>query len=189
VTSLDDDPGAGAGTDDAAGAALDLSPRTGGDGPTVRSRRQANPLVWVVLAGIVVAIGFVVFQGLSNATLYFRNVDEALAQRDELGDRRFRLQGLVVADEAGDDTETFVVAFNGAEVEVESAADALPTQFEIGQPVVMEGRFADQAAALFLADRVLVKHDEAYEADNGDRLAEAEDGSDAGESDGATGGG
>jgi cytochrome c-type biogenesis protein CcmE len=42
---------------------------------------------------------------------------------------------------------------------------------------VMEGRFAEQDEPLFLADRVLVKHDESYEADNGERIADAQDGS------------
>jgi len=189
MTTVDDDPGAGLGTDEAAGPALDLTPRTGGDAPPVRRRRKTNPIVWVVLAVIVVAIGFVVFQGLSNATLYFRNVDEAIAQRDDLGTRRFRLQGLVVEDETDGDLETFRVAFNGAEVTVRSDAESLPTLFEIGQPVVMEGHFADHEEPLFLADRVLVKHDETYEADYGDRITDAEDGDTDAGADGSSGGG
>jgi cytochrome c-type biogenesis protein CcmE len=180
VTTLDDDPGAGLGTDDAAGPALDLSPRTIGAAPTRRTRRTGSPFVWVVLAVIVVAIGFVVFQGLSNATLYFRNVDEAIAHRDDLGTRQFRLQGLVTQGDPGD--RDFEVTFNGATVAVRSD-DGLPTN-AVGDPVVMEGHFADQAQPLFLANRILVKHDETYEADHGDRVTDAEDG----RSDGDTGG-
>jgi cytochrome c-type biogenesis protein CcmE len=176
-----DDPGAGVGTDDAAGPALDLSPRTGpGDaGPTARRRpkQRANPFVWVVLAVVVVGLGFVVLNGLSDATLYFRNADEAVAQRDELGTRRFRLQGLVVEDAVTrGDVAAFEVAFNDVVVPVEST-DGLPSLFEPGRPVVLEGRFAEGEELLFLADRILVKHDETYEADNEDRLDDAEDGS------------
>jgi cytochrome c-type biogenesis protein CcmE len=175
---LDDDPGSGVGTDDAAGPALDLSPRTSDADAPVRSaggRRRANPLLWVVLAAIVVAVGFVVFKGLSDATLYFRNADEAVAQRDELGTRRFRLQGAVVEDAITEgDVVTFEVEFNGVTVPVRSS-DGLPSLFAPGEPVVMEGRFAEQDEPLFLADRVLVKHDESYEADNGERIDDAQD--------------
>jgi cytochrome c-type biogenesis protein CcmE len=36
------------------------------------------------MAGVVVlaALGFLVFRGLGNATLYFRTADEAVAQRE-----------------------------------------------------------------------------------------------------------
>jgi cytochrome c-type biogenesis protein CcmE len=179
MTSMEDDPGAGVGTDDAAGPALDLTPRTGaGDAParTPRSARGANPLLWLVLAAIVAAVGFVVFKGLSGATLYFRNVDEAVADRGDLGTRRFRLQGTVVDDAVTEGAVVaFEVTFNDVTVPVRST-DGLPDLFAPGEPVVMEGRFADGDDAVFLADRVLVKHDESYEADNGDRIADAEDG-------------
>lgn len=173
-----DDPGAGHGLDSAADDGLDLTPRTGpADGPSrTRVRRRANPMVYVVLAIVVVGLGVVVSQGLSGATLYFRNADEAVAQHDSLGTRRFRLQGEVVApaDTEGD-VVTFEVTFNDVVVPVRST-DGLPSLFEPGRPVVMEGHFAEGDDILFLADRILVKHDESYEADNGDRLRDAEDG-------------
>ena len=178
MTSVEDDPGSGIGTDDAADTGLDLTPRTGDDAPVRSGRpaRKANPLLWVVLLAIVAGVGFVVYKGLSGATLYFRNADEAVAERDELGTRRFRLQGVVVDDAVTEgDVVTFEVEFNDVTVPVRST-DGLPSLFAPGEPVVMEGRFADAEDPLFLADRVLVKHDESYEADNGDRLDDAEDG-------------
>lgn len=181
-----DDPGAGSGIDDAADTALDLTPRTAGAGPA-RSRRRTSPLLWVVLAAVVGGLGFVVWNGLSGATLYFRNVDEALAERDELGTRRFRLQGLVVDEPTTEgDAVTFEVAFNDEVVAVRST-DGLPALFASGRPVVMEGRFAESAAPLFLADEVIVKHDEVYEAENEDRLDDAGDGRSASETDGQQG--
>jgi len=187
VSAHDDDPGSGVGTDDAAGPALDLSPRTGDHEAPVRSRparRKANPLLWVVLAAVVLGAGFVVFKGLSGATLYFRNADEAVAERDALGTRRFRLQGVVVAEAVTEgDVVSFEVTFNGVAVPVRST-DGLPGLFAPGEPVVMEGRFADQDEPLFLADRVLVKHDESYEADNGERIADAQDADADGSADG-----
>jgi cytochrome c-type biogenesis protein CcmE len=184
-----DDPGAGTGVDDAADTDLDLTPRTtGGRGPARSpARRRANPLLWVVLVGVVAGIGLVVWNGLRGATLYFRNVDEAVAQRDELGTRRFRLQGLVVDDPVTEgDTVSFEVTFNDVVVPVRST-EGLPALFEPGRPVVMEGRFADGEVPLFLADEVFVKHDEVYEADNGERLDDAGDGRSGDQQDGRSG--
>lgn len=178
LTDVDDDPGSGVGTDEAAGPQLDLSPRTAGAAPGAPGRvhRRTSPFVWVVLGVVLAGLAFVVIQGLNNATLYFRNADEAVADREELGTRRFRLQGLVV-DEATTDGETvaFEVEFNDVVVPVVST-DGLPSLFEPGRPVVMEGRFAEGEAILFEADRILVKHDETYEAEHDDRLDDAEDG-------------
>ena len=180
MSERDHDPGSGVGVDDAADDEIDLTPRTppaGHDGRgAAMGRRRTSPLAWVVLAVVVAGLGFVVLNGLSGATLYFRNADEAVAQREELGTRRFRLQGLVVADAVTDgDVSSFEVTFNGVDVPVRST-DGIPSLFQPGRPVVMEGHFAEGADVLFLADRIFVKHDETYEADNGDRIDDAEDG-------------
>jgi hypothetical protein len=81
-------------TDDVDG--LDLTPRQAppvGGGSADRGKRIA---VLGALSVLVVALVFMAYQGLNNATVFFRNVDEAVAQRDTLGDKRFRLQGSVV---------------------------------------------------------------------------------------------
>ena len=52
-----------------------------------------------------------------------------------------------------------------------------PELFEPGIPVVLEGRWASSRRRL-QSDAILVKHAEQYEADNGDRLDDAEDGRD-----------
>lgn len=178
--AVEDDPGAGLGHDSAADTSIDLTPRTGPSSAGGRpARRRTNPAAWVLLGLVVVALGFVVVQGLGNATLYFLNADEAIAQRDELGDRTFRLQGLV-RDDGDGSAATFLVEFNGVTVAVESTQGP-PTLEEFGEdvPVVLEGRFAE-GSDLFLAHRILVKHDETYEAENQDRLRDAEDGRGAG---------
>ena len=78
---------------------MDLSPRHEVEKPSElrqkvhRNRRRAVLAATVVL---IAAAAFATAQGLRNATLFFRNVDEAVEQRPELGDRRFRLQGRVV---------------------------------------------------------------------------------------------
>lgn len=122
------------------------------------------------LAGVVVlaALGFLVFQGLGNATLYFRTADEAVAQRQQLGDRRFRIEGDVVEGsvrQVGNDV-SFTLVKNSVEVPVQHKGDP-PELFRPGIPVVLEGRFQGDH---FSSDRILVKHSETYVAENPDRV-------------------
>ena len=108
-----------------------------------RTRRRWAPLV--VLAVVVLGLGALVYKGLNDAALYFRSVDEAVAQRDELGTKRFRLQGTVVGEPTveGDDVR-FEVAFGGAVAEVDHVG-APPDMFRPGIPVVLEGHWADDS--------------------------------------------
>ncbi len=168
----DDDPGAGHGYDES--PELDLSPRT--SAPTAPRTRKRRPIgVYVVLAAVVLGIGFVVLQGLDGATLYFRNADEAVADRDDLGTRRFRLQGLVRDDVVQDgESVSFTVTFDDADVAVQHTGDP-PDLFQPGQPVVLEGHFVEGGDA-FASDRILIRHSEEYEAENDGRIADAGDG-------------
>jgi len=128
------------------------------------SRRR----LWLAGGVVVVALGFLVAQGLGNATLYFRTADEAVAQRESLGDRRFRIQGDVVAgtiSQTGNDV-SFTLAKNNVEVPVRHRGDP-PELFQPGIPVVLEGHFDGQ---VFDSDRILVKHSETYTAENPERV-------------------
>jgi len=122
------------------------------------------------LAGVVVlaALGFLVYQGLGNATLYFRTADEAVAQRTQLGDRRFRIEGDVVDGSVRQtgSTVTFTLTSKSVEVPVVHEGDP-PELFRPGIPVVLEGHFAGDH---FASDRILVKHSETYVAKNPDRV-------------------
>jgi cytochrome c-type biogenesis protein CcmE len=129
---------------------------------------QTRRRLW--LAGIVVigALGFLVVQGLGNATLYFRTADEAVAQRAQLGNRRFRIEGDVVdgsVHQVGNDV-SFMLTSKNVEVPVRHQGDP-PELFRPGIPVVLEGRFEGDH---FASDRILVKHSETYIAQNPDRV-------------------
>lgn len=169
-------PGVGASDD-----ASRLAPRV----PPAARRRRKNPLAFASLVLIVVAMLFVVFNGLGDATLFFRNADEAVAQRAELGDRRFRIQGLVDGDTitATSHGVDFVVTHDGVDVTIAHQGDP-PDLFQPGIPVVLEGRWAmvgdvdvpAPAAGLptdggwyFASDRFFVKHTEVYMEENPDR--------------------
>ncbi|MEA2826210.1 MAG: cytochrome c-type biosis protein CcmE [Actinomycetota bacterium] len=126
-----------------------------------------NRRVWLCVALLVGALGFLLYQGLGNATLYFRTADEAVAQREKLGDRRFRIEGNVLSpvQEQGDFV-SFRIEANGVEVPVTHKGDP-PELFQPGIPVVLEGRFQGDG---FSSDRILVKHSETYVAENPERV-------------------
>jgi cytochrome c-type biogenesis protein CcmE len=131
-----------------------------------------NRRLWIAGAVVVAALGFLLVQGLGNATLYFRTADEAVAQREALGSRRFRIQGDVVggsvrqSEDAGDNVVVFTLTSRGATVPVLHQGDP-PELFRPGIPVVLEGRFEGDH---FASDRILVKHSETYVAEHPERV-------------------
>ncbi len=154
-------------TDDVDG--IDLTPRQAppvGGGSADRGKRVA---ILGTLGVLVVALVFMAYQGLNNATVFFRNVDEAVEQRDELGDKRFRLQGSVVDGSLESDGTSvrFAVEYGGVRADVVHLGDP-PELFQPDIPVVLEGAWSDEGD-WFASDRILVKHTEDYEAENPDR--------------------
>jgi cytochrome c-type biogenesis protein CcmE len=169
--TLDEPESSDAGEGDEAGAARVGAPRS--------PRRR---LALAVVGVLVLALGFLVYKGLSNATVYFRNADEAVAERESLGDKRFRLQGSVVDDAVEtDDGVNFDVTYNGVAVAVRHVGDP-PELFEPGIPVVLEGSWDPGGGDFFASDRMFIKHDATYESkdDYDERLREAEQGGDQG---------
>lgn len=160
---------------------LDLTPRTGAAPARSRSvgRRWGALGVLAVLGAVLV---FIVVQA-RGASLYYRNADEAVAQRSELGEDRFRLQGVVVGDPVEEGTaKVFDVAYGGVAVTVRHTGKE-PALFKPGLPVVAEGSW-NAAGTEFDSDRLLVKHtedykkaetdDEEYEQEHPDRMVDEE---------------
>lgn len=150
---------------------LDLSPRSSAPRRSRRgpARRLLPLLVLAVLAGILV---FIVFQA-RGATLYFKNADEAVAQKASLGTKDFRLQGTVVSKESKpvDGATEFVLQYNDVDVRVRHTGSE-PAMFKPGIPVVAEGHW-NEAGTVFDSSRLLVKHDndyKDYDKDNPDRV-------------------
>lgn len=144
---------------------LDLTPRSG----AAPSRSRAGGRRWLamgVLVLLVGVVGFVIVQA-RGATLYFKNADEAVAEKAELGTSRFRLQGVVVGEPLRLDHATnFTVAYHGVSVDVVHTGSE-PALFKEGLPIVAEGSWSDDGDH-FASDRLLVKHTEDYKkADDG----------------------
>ncbi|MFV0524333.1 MAG: cytochrome c maturation protein CcmE [Acidimicrobiales bacterium] len=170
--SRDTNPG-DAGATATAADQLDLTPRPD-DGP-VEARRSRNGRNIAIVAVIVAVLGVVVYQALAEARVYFLNVDEAVAQRDDLGDQTFRMQGTVETDDGMDETGAlrFKVAYNGVDTTVVHVGDEPTSLFAIGQPVVVEGRWDGDH---FRSTQIVIKHSEEYVEDNPDRIDEAVEG-------------
>ncbi|MGH9268504.1 MAG: cytochrome c maturation protein CcmE, partial [Acidimicrobiales bacterium] len=114
------------------------------------------------------ALSFLLWKGLDDATLYFRTADEALAQKASLGDRRFRIEGAVVAGsvQVRGDEVAFVIEENDGRVPVVHRGDP-PELFRDMIPVVLEGRFEGD---VYRSDRIMVKHTNQYRAANPERV-------------------
>jgi cytochrome c-type biogenesis protein CcmE len=119
-------------------------------------------------AGIVLlAIGYIMFGGLGENLVYYLTPDEAVAQRADFPDgERFRLGGLV---EHGSIVETengvdFTVL--GDDVAIDIVHEGTPPQlFRDDVGVVVEGAWEGDH---FLADTLIIKHDEEYRSADGE---------------------
>ncbi len=176
-----------------ADANLDLTPREVGDAPS----RNKRILPKMVLAVVVVGLGFVVLQTLGSAALFFYNADEAVERRDELVGQRFRVQGTPFGDPVRVEVErnglqeigvAFPIAFDGIVVDVVHVGSPAEL-FQPGVPVVLEGTWqtglptgVDQITQgandgwHFASTEMIVKHDNEYRNDNEERLDDADSG-------------
>ena len=125
-------------------------------------------MVLVVVAG---AIGFLLYKGLGDATVYFKTADEAVAQKQSLGSRRFRVEGSVVTGSVASrpDSVAFDIISAGEVVHVVHRGSEPPELFKEGIPVVLEGRWSGDHYA---SDRIIVKHTSEYREKNPDRVGE-----------------
>ena len=179
---LDDDESADA---TSGGVDLDVTPRAH-DGS---ARRSGGSRRWLAVGGVtllIAALGVVLFKGLSDASLFYYNVDEAVAKQDLLGDQRFRMQGNVIEGTIDETAAgvTFVIAYGDQQLKVVNSG-APPELFKPEIPVILEGEFATDDAGevtldgdgqpVFNSDQILIRHDSTYDEENSDRIKQAED--------------
>jgi cytochrome c-type biogenesis protein CcmE len=117
------------------------------------------------VVGIVLlaAIGFVLYKGLTSALVYFKTANEAVADRAQLGNSTFQLEGIVVRGsvrQLGGGRVAFTVEGGGASVPVVNTGEP-PQLFRAGIPVVVVGHFVGTSNE-FASDQILVKHSNQY---------------------------
>jgi cytochrome c-type biogenesis protein CcmE len=167
---------AGGATPDEAGRGrpdgLDLTPRGAGTAaaPRRRTGRSGRRKLGVsaVLAVVLVGGAVILFQGLSNATVFFCNADEVDVKAGCMPGDRFRLQGSVVAGSisSADGVTEFEVLYGDTRIDVRHTG-APPELFQEGIPVVVEGAYD---GTRYDSNRIMVKHSEEYKAENPDRV-------------------
>ena len=143
--------------------------------PLVTTRRPRQTKRGRIIVSSVVAlaaIGFLVSKGLGSATVYFKTADEAVAQRQSLGTRRFRIEGTVQVGSIRQDQGTLqfvILGEQGALVPVVHSGGQPTGLFKDSIPVVLEGHWTSGGAA-YASDKIIVKHSETYRADNPSRV-------------------
>lgn len=153
----------GAGAHDGRPAFVPPAPRVVTRRRVLGSRRRQAVAVAVILA----AIAFLLYQGLNNATEYFKTANQAVADKAQLGTKQFRLEGTVEPDvhQAGSTTR-FSVTANGVVVNVVDSTNP-PQLFKPGIPVVLEGHWSGN---VFVTNLIMVKHSASYVEAHPDRL-------------------
>jgi cytochrome c-type biogenesis protein CcmE len=126
--------------------------------------RRRQVAAALVIAG---ALGFLLVEGLNNATIYFKTADQAVADRAALGTRPFRIEGTVEPDvrQVGSLT-TFSIIANGVQVQVVDSKQP-PQLFKPGIPVVLEGHWQGR---VYTSDQIMIKHTASYVEAHPDRL-------------------
>ncbi len=144
---------------------LDLTPRAATpDATQTRSWRNA-----AIIGALLVVAGFIVYQALTSARVYYLNVDEAIARQVEFGSDEFMMQGTVLGEPAtaADGALIFTVAYNDSTVDVRHVGPEPTDLFRDGEKVLSRGRWQGD---IFQSEQLIVKHSEEYIEDNPDRI-------------------
>ena len=151
---------------------LDLTPEA--PAPIRRSRRR----LYGVGGLLALALGVLLYQGMSNSLDYYKTVDDVLNHRASVGTMELRLEGLVVKGSVvrtsrGADFE--ISGSKGRVVEVHAIGEP-PQLFRPNIPVVVVGSFTSDVSTTFRATQIMVKHTSTYKAAHPNRV-KAPDGS------------
>ncbi len=124
-------------------------------------RKQKLILVGLMVGAVAVAAGFILTAFKSNIQLFFTPTEVAEGKVPEGAE--FKVGGLVAANSVkrvGDGlTVEFALTDNGQTIPVRYTG-ILPDLFREGQGTVSVGKLDENG--VFVADRVLAKHDENY---------------------------
>lgn len=123
-------------------------------------RAKQRFLVVCIILAFTTGIAFIVAGAMYESIVYYKTPSELLAHNDF--SKKIRLGGLVVSGSlhAQNNTYTFQVKDYNASLLVQYTG-RLPDLFREGQGVVALGKF-DQEKQVFMAEQILVKHDQNY---------------------------
>lgn len=129
----------------------------------MKPRQQRMLAVGLVAAGLAVATALTL-RAFQDNMMFFIDISDVVAG-DYPEDRTFRIGGLIVDGSIEREPESLDVTFRVTDLRCElqvTYTGVLPDLFREGQGVVAHGRLNDEG--LFIANRILAKHDENYMA-------------------------
>ena len=138
--------------------------------PQSKSRSRWRSLG--VLAILLAAVGALLSQGLLANLNYFETVQQAMQQRETLGVKNFRLEGVVTAGTIHRTSNGASFYLNGvAPRAIFVEAHGQPPQlFQANIPVVVDGHFTTAHSMIFVATQIIVKHTSNYVAQHPRRV-------------------
>ena len=129
----------------------------------MKARQQRMLAFGLAALGLFIATALTLTAFKDNM-MFFVSVSEVVAGEFPV-ERNFRVGGLVVDGSVQREQGSLEVRFNVTDLRCEVAvvySGVLPDLFREGQGVVAHGRMGD--AGVFVADKILAKHDENYMA-------------------------
>jgi cytochrome c-type biogenesis protein CcmE len=130
---------------------------------------------------ILIALGYLIFTGISDTGVYYRTVSEVLDQASILDGQSIRISGEVVDGTIKYDQENLILSFAVRDIQNDKITmrarykGILPDAFKEDVEVILEGRYS-QYDNLFSASILLAKCPSKYvaEAESGQQTAQQE---------------
>jgi cytochrome c-type biogenesis protein CcmE len=129
---------------------------------------------WKIVASVVVvtgAIGFLLSRSMAEGAEYYKHVDEVLAHKDALRDKRLQVHGYVVQDSIEQARGTLQYRFKletrpprAPGVMTLAYTGLVPDSFKSGAEVVAKGTLAADNSLLVSPDGIMAKCPTKYEA-------------------------
>jgi cytochrome c-type biogenesis protein CcmE len=130
--------------------------------PILPPRRRPWGIL-VLVAVVLVVIGYLAFSSIGSALVYYQTPSELLARGEAAVGTTVRLGGLVKEGSISGPATDLTFGVTDGENAIEVHSTVAPTRsFRAGSGAVVEGALG--ADGVFEATQVIVKHDENYEA-------------------------
>ena len=120
----------------------------------------------IIFAGAIVllAMGFLIYMGLSQFATNYLTVSEFLAEGESIAGKQVRVTGQVVPDSVNQDTKNFTLNFNITDGKTTLPVfyqGVVPDTFKAGTDIVVEGKSDRQG--VFHASKLITKCPSKYE--------------------------
>lgn len=128
--------------------------------------------ILILIAIMVVAFSYLLLMGMKEGSMYYLEVSEYLSRVNELGNRKVRINGMVVKDSLDYNSKTLTLRFMLRDTKGEESLRVIyhgsPPDLlsQDGVTAVAEGYF-DRGENAFVAKQLLVKCPSKYERKDG----------------------